>query len=647
MCGLSGILSTNKSDRNRLLQIEAATHVLSKRGPDSCGFYKENSIALGHRRLSIIDTSDVASQPMTDRSGRYTLAFNGEIYNFGVYRKLLQKEGVEFSSKSDTEVLLALYIKYGNECLSKLNGFFSFCVWDKKEKTLFVARDRMGIKPLYWFVDENEFCFSSELKGLMEMNIPKELDRASVFSYIQLNYIPYPNSIYENVNKLSPGHYILIDTKLDNWQNSIEPIRYYEIPKSSFNTMDLNPSNYANAQKTLISLLDESVKKRMVSDVPLGTFLSGGIDSSVISTLASRHTDNLETFSIGFKDNEFFDETEYAELVAKKIKSNHHSFKLSTDDFYSNLDEFLDYLDEPFADSSALNVFILSKETKKHVTVALSGDGADEMFSGYNKHFAEYKVRNLRMKDRLALGSASILKTLPQNRDGKLGNLNRQIQRFREGVNLSPKERYRRWATFRTEEQANYLISESKEINEQRLTDLAFIYKKRKDFHLKNIGKNGDFNEVLYTDMQLVLPNDMLYKVDIMSMANSLEVRTPFLDTDVVEFAFQIPIEFKINADTRKKILKDAFRKMLPEELYHRPKKGFEIPLLDWLRNELRDKLDNEYLQEEFIQQQGIFNFKAIEATLRTLRSKNPEDSAGTVWNLLIFQHWYKKHMDV
>jgi len=363
--------------------------------------------------------------------------------------------------------------------------------------------------------------------------------------------------------------------------------------------------------------------------------------------LASRHTDNLETFSIGFKDNEFFDETEYAELVAKKIKSNHHSFKLSTDDFYSNLDEFLDYLDEPFADSSALNVFILSKETKKHVTVALSGDGADEMFSGYNKHFAEYKVRNLRMKDRLALGSASILKTLPQNRDGKLGNLNRQIQRFREGVNLSPKERYRRWATFRTEEQANYLISESKEINEQRLTDLAFIYKKRKDFHLKNIGKNGDFNEVLYTDMQLVLPNDMLYKVDIMSMANSLEVRTPFLDTDVVEFAFQIPIEFKINADTRKKILKDAFRKMLPEELYHRPKKGFEIPLLDWLRNELRDKLDNEYLQEEFIQQQGIFNFKAIEATLRTLRSKNPEDSAGTVWNLLIFQHWYKKHMDV
>ena len=646
MCGISGILSTNKSNGSRLKNIEVATNILAKRGPDASGFFKEKQIALGHRRLSIIDTSSVANQPMTDRSGRHTLVFNGEIYNFGIYRKLLEEEGVVFSSKSDTEVLLALYIKYGKECLEKLKGFFAFAVWDNLKKTLFLARDRMGIKPLYWYADENDFCFSSEMKGILKMDIPKEIDKASLFSYIQLNYIPYPSTILENVNKLSPSHYIFIDTKVKNWIDNLEPVKYYEIPKSSFNTTDLNPSNYANAQKTLISLLDDSVKNRMISDVPLGTFLSGGIDSSVISTLASRHTDNLETFSIGFKDQPYYDETYYAELVANKIKSNHHSFKLTSDDFYSNLDEFLDYIDEPFADSSALNVFILSKETKKHVTVALSGDGADEMFSGYNKHFAEYKVRNLRLKDKIALSSAPILKALPQNRDGKLGNLNRQIQRFREGVKLNPRERYWRWASFRSEEQANYLLSEAKEVNGQRLTDLAFSYKKRKEHYLKNISKTGNFNEVLYTDMQLVLPNDMLYKVDMMSMANGLEVRTPFLDTDVVEFAFQIPIEFKINSGTRKKILKDAFRKMLPEELYDRPKKGFELPLLDWLRNEMKDKLESEYLQEDFIQNQGIFNYKAIASILKTLQSNNPGDSAGTIWNLFIFQHWYKKHME-
>ncbi|MBD80868.1 MAG: asparagine synthase (glutamine-hydrolyzing) [Crocinitomicaceae bacterium] len=645
MCGISGILCTTSSDQSRLRKIVNSANVLAKRGPDAEGVFQQNGIAMGHRRLSIIDTSSAANQPMTDRSGRYTLIFNGEIYNFGVYRKLLEEEGIRFDTKSDTEVLLALYIKYGEECLQKLNGFFAFAVWDNQDKTLFVARDRMGIKPLYWTVQDQDFCFSSEMKGIMEMEIPKIIDRASLFSYIQLNYIPYPNTILEDVHKLNPGHFIFIDTKEKEWISNIEPTRYYEIPKSSFNTMDLNPSTYSNAQKTLISLLDESVKKRMISDVPLGAFLSGGIDSSVISTLASRHTDKLETFSIGFSDNPYYDETEYAELVAKKIKSNHHPFKLSSDDFYSNLDEFLDYIDEPFADSSAINVFILSKETKKHVTVALSGDGADEMFSGYNKHFAEYKVRNLGIKDRVALGSAPLLKVLPQSRDGKLGNLNRQIQRFREGVNLGPRDRYWRWASFRSEEQANYLLSEAKEENEQRLTDLAFTYKKRKEQYLKNISKDGDFNEVLYTDMQLVLPNDMLYKVDMMSMANSLEVRTPFLDTDVVDFAFQIPIEFKINSSTRKKILKDAFREHLPDELYDRGKKGFEVPLLNWLKNELKDKLENEYLQEEFIQAQGIFNYKAIEVELKNLQSKNPGDSAGTIWNLFIFQHWYKKYI--
>lgn len=645
MCGITGVLSSTNSSGNRLQKIEKSTNAISKRGPDASGTFTAENIALGHRRLSIIDVSEAGNQPMCDSSKRYQIVFNGEIYNFGVYRKLLENDGVVFKSKSDTEVLLYLYIKLGNECLEKLEGFFAFVIWDNLEKTLFIARDRMGIKPLYWYSDEKDFCFSSEMKALLEFDIPRVIDRSSLFSYIQLNYIPAPHSIFDNVKKLPPGHYINIDTKIENWIASIEPISYYQIPKSSFSTSDLNPVTYATAQTSLIKLLDSAVKKRMISDVPLGTFLSGGIDSSIISTLAKRHNEDLNTFSIGFKDNAFLDETHYAELVAKKIDSHHHSFKLSNDDFYQNIDEFLDYIDEPFADSSALNVFILSKETKKHVTVALSGDGADEMFSGYNKHYAEYRIRNQSLKDKLAIKASLISSKLPQNRDSKLANLNRQIQRFSEGAKLSNKERYWKWATFRSEEQANYLLLESLVEKEQRLTDDAYSYKKRKENILKNISKSGNFNEVLYTDMQLVLPNDMLYKVDMMSMANGLEVRTPFLDKEVVNFAFQIPEEFKINSNSRKKILKDAFKNQLPEELYDRPKKGFELPLLDWLRNGLRERIESEYLNEKFIENQGVFNAKAVAEEYKKMLSNNPGDSAGTIWNLVVFQHWYKKYM--
>lgn len=645
MCGITGAVSLNKDKNNCLNYIEQATEKLNKRGPDSKGIFNKDKIAFGHRRLSIIDVSNNALQPMTDPSQRYTICFNGEIYNFGVYRRLLEEEGVQFKSTSDTEVLLHLYIKHGENCLEKLNGFFAFAIWDNVDQTLFLARDRMGIKPLYYWFNESQLCFASEMKSLLEYQIPKKIDQASLFEYLQLNYIPAPNTIFEDVFKLPPAHYLKLSLKAENISEQIEPIPYYQVPTSSFNTRDLNPSNYSSAKRNLATLLDNSVQKRMVSDVPLGSFLSGGIDSSVIASLASRHTDKLNTFSIGFSDNPFFDETEYAELVAKKIGSAHHTFRLNNQDFFEAMGGFMNYLDEPFADSSALNVYLLSQETRKHVTVALSGDGADEMFSGYNKHYAEFRVRNPSIKDKLAVKASGLLKNLPQGRESKIANLNRQIQKFSKGVSLTNKERYWYWATFRSEEHANYLLKESYQEKEQRLTDLAYSYKKRKEQILKNISKTGNFNEVLYTDTHLVLPNDMLFKVDSMSMANSLEVRTPFLDHEVVNFAFQIPVEFKINANTRKKILKDAFQNLLPEELLNRPKQGFEIPLLDWLKNEMKDKIENEYLSEAFIEEQGIFNYPAIQRELNRLSSNNPGDVAGTIWNLVVFQHWYKKYM--
>jgi asparagine synthase (glutamine-hydrolysing) len=643
MCGIVGIINRNREDTSRLSQIELATKQLQQRGPDDSGVHRDKGIALGHRRLSILDLSEAGHQPMTDYSGRYTLVFNGEIYNYAVHRKVLEEDGVRFQSNTDTEVLLALYIKHGKACLEKLNGFFAFAVWDKQEQTLFIARDRMGIKPLYFWNSEHEFVFASELKALIACNIPTVIDRASLFSYIQLNYIPAPSSIFEGVHKLKPGHFIELDLKSNSTE--VEPKAYYEIPKSSFNTSDLNPGNYVQAQKMLTTLLDSSVKKRMISDVPLGTFLSGGIDSSIISALAARHTDKLNTFSIGFSDNEYFDETHYAELVAQKIGSTHHSIKLSSSDFFEGMHGFLNYLDEPFADSSALNMYLLCRETKKHVTVALSGDGADELFSGYNKHLAEFKLRNRGLKEKLALKASPLLKNLPQSRDGKLANLNRQIQRFNKGASLSAKERYWFWATFRTEEHANYLLRESLQEKEQRLTDDAYRYKKRKEAILKNISKQGNMNEVFYTDSLLLLPNDMLFKVDHASMANSLEVRTPFLDHEVVNFAFQIPVEFKINFSTRKKILKDTFAGLLPEELLARPKQGFEVPLLQWLKTEMDHEIQTNYLNPEFLEDQGIFNLAGVERDIQKLHSSNPGDVAGTIWNLVVFQHWYKKFM--
>jgi asparagine synthase (glutamine-hydrolysing) len=407
----------------------------------------------------------------------------------------------------------------------------------------------------------------------------------------------------------------------------------------------MNLSNYEKAKSTLHDLLDNSIKSRLVSDVPLGTFLSGGIDSSIITSVAAKYVDNLQTFSIGYKDEPFFDETHYAELVAKKAGTHHTVFKLTNDDLLDNLSNVLDYMDEPFGDSSAIAVSILSKLTRQHISVALSGDGADEMFSGYNKHMAEFKVRDPGVIEQVVKGIHPLLEKLPQGRNNKFTNLTRQMNRYAQGAKMNHKQRYWRWASFINEEEANYLLLEIPQERDQRLSDVGHQYKKRKDNLLKTITKSGGLNDVLYTDMHMVLQNDMLTKVDMMSMSHSLEVRTPFLDHHVVNFAFELPTAYKINSQMRKKILVDAFQHYLPNELLNRPKHGFEVPLLKWFRNELKPLITDDLLSEDFIIEQEIFNPKSINALLKKLFSKNPGDSHATVWALIVFQYWWKKHM--
>lgn len=583
---------------------------------------------------------------MTDETGQYTIVFNGEFYNYRIYRNILEKEGVRFYTQSDTEVLLNLYIKYGLNCLEKLNGFFAFAIWDNWNRSILIARDRMGIKPLLWSVDEKSLSFASEMKAMLALGVEQKMDQASLFTYLQLNYIPAPSTIFEKVNKLLPGHHIFIEN-IDNCDfEEIQTSSYYEIPTSSFNYTDLNPFNYATASETLVELLDEAVQKRLVADVELGTFLSGGIDSSIITALASRQVSGLKTFSIGFSGEEYYDETEYARSVARKFRTEHTEFFLTEDSFFDHIEEGLEYLDEPFGDSAFMNFFMLSKFVGDRIKVALSGDGADELFGGYQKHFAEYQIRQSGVGGTLLKAASPMIDLLPQGKDNRIQNLGRQLSKFKRGLQLSNKERYWAWASTANEEQANYLLRESNAEREQRLSDDAYSYKKRKEFILSKISKAGNLNEVLYTDMKLVLPNDMLFKVDMASMANSLEVRTPFLDYHIVDFAFQIPHEFKVNQRMRKKIVQDAFRNILPEELYNRPKKGFEVPVGKWLKDPRGTEILERYLNEDKIIAQGIFNPSAVNNLRNNSGGKETQGEVATLWSLLVFQKWYDNYVE-
>ena len=623
MCGITGILAFNEVGRFDLTNLEKATFALSHRGPDHHGTYINHTVGLGHRRLSVIDTSENANQPFEILDGRYVIVFNGEIFNYKALRKDLIAKGIQFKSDSDTEVLLHLYAHEGKSCLQKLNGFFAFAIYDSVEKSLFIARDRIGIKPLLYFQDEFKFLFASEMSAMLALGIDKEINQEALNYYLQLNYTPAPLTMIKGVNKLEPGQHIFIHN------GKVEIKQYYNLPDHQQH----GEINYASTQTQLQEILERSVSRRMVADVPLGCFLSGGIDSSVITAVASSQTPSLKTFSIGFEGNKFFDETQYAELVAKKFKTDHSTFKLTNEEITSHLPDIVDHIDEPFADSSAIPVFLLSKKTREHVTVALSGDGADEIFSGYNKHAAWWKMENAQ-KIKAAMQLAEpFARLLPKSRSGTISNAARQVVRFAKAMKLSPADRYWFLASFTTQAQAKQMLKEQ------------WIDYSQRDSWMGSMSNYKDVNDILRLDTQFVLPNDMLKKVDLMSMANSLEVRVPFLDHELIDFVFGLPESMKIDGSMRKKILQDAYRHILPSELYNRPKKGFEIPLLDWLKSSLRNELQEYLFNQDLIESQGLFNWDEIRTLEKQLFSRSPEDSHARVWGLYVFQKWYTKYL--
>jgi asparagine synthase (glutamine-hydrolysing) len=627
MCGITGGIAFTEAGKKYLDKIGDAVKALHHRGPDGNGIFRDGNVVLGHTRLAIIDTSDCAAQPFTSNDGRYTIVFNGEIFNFKELRAELEKQGVKFRSQSDTEVLLELYSKEKEACLAKLNGFFAFVVYDKTDGSLFMARDRFGEKPLYYYFDTDVLLFGSEMKALLAFGIPKTVSLNILADYLHLNYIPqYSDSILEQVYYQKKGVYTRIGGKENTYADSK---RWYGLPEEP--EAYLVPS-YEEAKKQLRVLLENAVSRRLISDVPLGTFLSGGLDSSLITALASREKKELETFSIGFADDPFFDETAYAKQVSKHLGTRHHVFSLTNKDLLDSLHSFFENLDEPFADSSALAVNLLAEKTRAHVTVALSGDGADELFGGYNKHEAELRIRKQNFSNALIKTGKPLWDILPASRNSSLGNKVRQLRKFANGGKLNVQERYWKWAGFADEKEIKTLLRDGD----------FYVNDKNKNIYASNIQPAGSFNEILQADMQLVLEGDMLVKVDRMSMLHGLEVRPPFLDHEVVDFVMQLPSSYKIEAGYRKKILKDAFSDLLPAEIYSRKKQGFEVPLLKWFRTDLRGMID-ELLSEKFIREQNIFNPAEIKNIRRQMESNNPGDSVARTWGLIVFQKWWLK----
>ena len=617
MCGITGIMSFSIEGGEQLAYLEKATQALEKRGPDVHGTWLDKTTGLGHRRLSIIDVSPQSNQPFHDSTGRYTLVFNGELYNYRELRKELLVSGVNFKTTGDTEVVMEAFKAYGTKCFALFNGFFALAIYDKNLQLLFLSRDRFGIKPFYYYYDDDKFLFASELKALLNYNVVKKLNHEALFNYFRFTYVPDNQSILEGIRKLSPGHYALVR------HGKVEINAYYR-PKININ----HDWDRQSAQKRVIHLMQNSISQRLIADVPVGIFLSGGIDSSVIVALASRQTSQLKTFSIGFKGNKYFDESNYAQLVADKFKTVHTVFHLTNDDLINHVEEIVNYIDEPFADSSAIPFYILSKCVKDQIKVALSGDGADEIFSGYNKHAAWSMSFEKTILNQMVKSGEWLWKVLPKSRYLKITDRIRQLEKYGRVLNKDPVSKYWEITAFFGYNDISRLLKCGNPISPL----------------LESVPKSNDINEVLLADLNWVLPGDMLRKVDMMSMANGLEVRVPFLDHNIVDFAFQLHGRYKISGQDRKKILRESFREILPKELYFRAKHGFEVPIMDWFKKELEGELSEYVFNKERIEDQGLFNWKEIQRIKQKMYSVDPSDVHVQVWSLYVFQKWYGKY---
>lgn len=621
MCGIYGFISKKYTQA----QLVTATNSLEKRGPDASGYYFKSPLGLGHRRLSIIDLSS-GGQPMFSEDKNIILVFNGEIYNFQSIKKEVATLGCNFLTNSDTEVIIKAYQAWGLQgCLDHLEGMFAFALWDEKLQKIFVVRDRYGEKPLYYTSNKEGFFFASELKALKEHYSKEKLSKTALNLFFSLSYIPAPHTIYKDIFKLQPGNYLEIEK---NGEYKIK--RFYDLKSIVQKNQNNQIKDYEQAKKELRQLLFSSVEERMISDVPLGSFLSGGIDSSIVSAIMAKLSNQpIKTFSIGFKEKAY-DESERAALVAKHISSEHTLHILGHEDLLAVVDETLAYFDEPFGDSSAIPSMMVAKKARKKVTVVLTGDCADELFGGYEKYLGKhYAVKYNQYPKVLRSIFETGIKLVPHT--NLTNHTLRKVKKVIQAAGQTPENRYLALTSlgYQPAEKNNLLNAAYQE----DVSDEILRY-------FNQVGITDELTQTFYSDLNLVLEGDMLSKVDRASMINSLEARVPFLDSKIVDFSFRLPHHFKIQGNNKKRILKDTFADLLPKETLSFSKKGFGIPIRLWFQNELRSEL-LELLEAQFIENQAIFSSAYISKLLKEHMS-NQENHSSKLWQLYVFQKWYQ-----
>lgn len=624
MCGITGF--SGKGDQ---VVLTSMNNSLTHRGPDDSGLKLFEGLAgagvlgIAQRRLSIIDLSPAGHQPLSNEHEDVWIVFNGEIYNYEKLKDELTEKHI-FKGRSDTEVIVHLYEEIGEEVFSKLEGMFAIALYDKKKERLFLARDRMGKKPLYWSMQNGTLFFGSELKALMaHSNFTREIDLSSLNKYFQYENIPTPHTIFKNTWKLEPGTYLTWDGK--------------EAKKTQFWKPTFLPkgTSFEEAKRELDITLQSAVSNRLMSDVPLGIFLSGGIDSSAIAYYATKaSTQKVKTFSIGFEE-ESFDESKYARQVAEHLGTEHHEEILSVSECIGLIEEVGEHLDEPMADASIIPTYLLSRFTHESVTVALGGDGGDELFCGYDTFLAHRFVRLYEfVPPFIRKAVRSVVHHLPTSYANM--SLDFKLKKFTSGFEGNPKYRDARWmAPFSEEERRKLFSSETWDAvkNENVFEDI--------DRYLLEADSQDEFDMLGYLYQRMYMMDQVLVKVDRASMMHALEVRAPFLDTQVVDLANHMPRKYKLRGLERKYILKKLMEGKLPKEIIYRKKKGFGMPIGEWMRGDMRPMLE-EYLGKESLEEVGLFNVDYVEK-LVSEHIEGKKDNKKQLWTLLVFVLWWRR----
>lgn len=631
MCGICGIINHGLSadvSEDILLRMCAE---MKHRGPDDQGVYIKNSeglqVGLGHRRLSIIDLSSAGHQPMTNEDGSVWLVFNGEVYNYQELRIDLLRRSHIFQSSTDAETVIHLYEEYGEECVKYLRGMFAFALWDHTNKKLLLARDRPGKKPLLYCQMNGKFCFASEFSALLASGlVEKKIRPLSLDHYLAYGYVPAPFTIYENIFKLPPGHRLVLE------DNTVKISSYWMLDYSEKLCI-----TEEEASQEILRLLKESVKIRMYSDVPLGAFLSGGTDSSTVVALMNEFSERpVKTFTIGFEDASY-SELKYARKIAEKFHTDHHELIVQPKAL-EVLPLLVERYGEPYADSSCIPTYHVSRETKRYVTVALNGDGGDESFAGYERYQAMIAAEWLKKTPGLfQSGLRKFSKLIPDSVDAK--NRLRRIKRFFEANFLPYHKRYEKWVGVFDETSRRLIYSsEFRKILPEIEAGVVlepFLLGDR-SLHV--------LDHLLNTDVHTYLPNDLLVKVDITSMANSLEARSPFLDHKLMEFMARLPASYKMKWFIKKYILKKTIKGIIPKKNIHRKKMGFGIPVGEWFRHELRELLNETLLSSKSLKR-GYFKPDLIQEMVH-LHIMRKRDYTHQLWALLMLELWHQRFMD-